>query len=383
MTTTTARPVTEEIIDPVHHDKGTVPGEGRRMLMKYLEATVRYQASDLIVKVDLPPRIRLRGALKNLETDVCTDQIMFQIAKDVLDEKQYGYFHHHGSIDFAHDFDEDNRFRVNLFMARGKPSLAARLITSNIKTFENLHLKPILGEIAMSAQGLILFAGVTGSGKSTSIASMLQYINERKRVHILTIEDPIEYIFKDVKATINQREVGIDCVDFNEALRALVRENPDVVLVGEMRDYETFEAAIRAAETGHVVFGTIHASSSWQAFGRIYDMFPEPERDQIRKLLAYNLQAVVYQKLLPTLHEDVQRIPALEILINTPPVRKYILEAREGELLDIIKQGHEEGMIDFTSALVELVEAEIIHHRVAMQATPKPEELKMRLKGIS
>ena len=238
-------------------------------------------------------------------------------------------------------------------------------------------------DIAMSAQGLILFSGVTGSGKSTSIAAMLQYINERKRVHIVTIEDPIEYIFQDDKATINQREVGIDCVNFNEALRALVRENPDVVLVGEMRDYETFEAAIRAAETGHLVFGTIHASSAWQTFGRIYDLFPEAEREQIRKLLAYNLRAIVYQKLLPTLHEDISRIPALEILRNTPGVQKYILEGREGELLDLIKQSTEEGMIDFTSSLVKLVEQEYIHAKVALEATPKPEELRMRLKGIS
>ena len=351
--------------------------------MKYLEATIRYEASDLIVKVDLPPRIRLRGALKNLDTDRCPEQVMFQIAKDILDEKQYAHFQHHGSVDFALDYDEDHRFRINLFMARGRPSLAARLITSNIKNFADLHLKPVLEEVAMSAQGLILFSGVTGSGKSTSIASMLQYINERRRAHILTIEDPIEYIFKDAKSTVNQREVGIDCVDFNEALRALVRENPDVVLVGEMRDYETFEAAIRAAETGHLVFGTIHASSSWQSFGRIYDMFPADERDQVRKLLAYNLRAIVYQKLLPTLHESIPRVPALEILLNTPPVQKYILEGREGELLDIIKQSKEEGMLDFTSSLVELVESEMIHHRVALEATPKPEELRMRLKGIS
>jgi len=383
VTPTTAKVPTEEMIDPVHHDKGTEAGEGLRMLTKYLQATIRYEASDLIVKVDLPPRIRLRGALKSLQTERCSEQLMFQIAKDVLDDKQYAYFHHHGSVDFAYDFDEDNRFRVNMFMARGKPSMAARLITSNIKSFEELGLKPILGEVAMSAQGLILFAGVTGSGKSTSIASMLQYVNERKRVHILTIEDPIEYIFKDDKATINQREVGIDCIDFNEALRALVRENPDVVLIGEMRDNETFEAAIRASETGHLVFGTIHASSSWQTFGRIYDMFPEGERDQIRKLLAYNLRAIVYQKLLPTLHEDIQRIPAQEILLCTPPVQKYILDGREGELLDVIKTSLEEGMLDFTSSLVELVEAEMIHHRVALEATPKPEELKMRLKGIS
>ncbi len=383
MTITSARVLPDKFCDPVHHDTGTAPGEGRRMLTKYLQATVRYAASDLHVKVNLPPRIRVRGALKNLQTDECSEQLMFQIAKDVLDERQYDYFHHHGAIDFAYDFDEDNRFRINLFMSRGKPSLACRLITSDIKTFESLHLKPILGDVAMSAQGLILFAGITGSGKSTSIASMIQFINERKRVHIVTIEDPIEYIFKDAKATINQREVGIDCVNFNEALRSLVREDPDVVLVGEMRDHETFEAAIRASETGHLVFGTIHASSSWQTFGRIYDLFPEGDRDMVRKLLAYNLRAIVYQKLLPTLRQDVHRIPAVEILLNTPPVQKHILEGREGELLDVIRQSHEEGMMDFTSALVELVESEWIHHRVALESTPKPEELKMRLKGIS
>ena len=374
---------TELTSRPVHHDRGTTAGEGTRNWRSYLKASIDLGASDLILKVDQPPRVRVRGALKSLSTAAIGMDLMFQIAKDVLDVNQYEIFCRKGSIDFAYDYDESNRFRVNLFMARGKPSFAARLITSNIKRFEELYLPPILGDISMSAQGLILFSGVTGSGKSTSIASMLQYVNERKRVHIVTIEDPIEYIFHDDKAIINQREVGIDCVNFNEALRALVRENPDVVLVGEMRDYETFEAAIRAAETGHLVFGTIHASSAWQTFGRIYDLFPEGEREQIRKLLAYNLRAIVYQKLLPTLHEDIARIPALEILINTPIVQKYILEGREGELLEIIKQSHEEGMLDFTSALVKLVEGEYIHHKVALSNTPKPEELKMRLKGIS
>ena len=371
------------LCDPVHHDVGTSAGEGKRQFLRYLEAAIRFAASDLHLKADLPPRVRVRGSLKSLQTQVCSADLMFQIAKDVLDSVQYKHFHHHGQIDFAYDYDDDNRFRVNLFMARGKPSIAARLISSDIKTFESLHLPDTLGQVALSAQGLILFAGVTGSGKSTSIAAMLQYVNERKRVHIVTIEDPIEYIFKDAKATINQREVGIDCLNFNEALRALVREDPDIVLVGEMRDYETFEAAIRAAETGHLVFGTIHASSAWQTFGRIYDLFPEQEREQIRKLLAYNLRAIVYQRLLKTLRDDIPRIPALEILLNTPAVQKYILEAREGELLDVIRQSHEEGMIDFTSSLVELVESEYIHHRVALEATPKPEELKMRLKGIT
>lgn len=376
-------PLETLIADPVHHDSGTTPGEGKKSFRKFLDATIRLEASDLHLKVALKPRVRVRGMLRDLDTEYIDKDLMFQIAKDVLDEGQYTHFHKHGSIDFAYDYDEDRRFRVNLFMARGKPSIAARLITSDIKTFESLHLPQTLGDISLSASGLILFSGVTGSGKSTSIASMLQYVNERKKLHIVTIEDPIEYIFKDDKASINQREVGIDCINFTEALRALVREDPDVVLVGEMRDHETFEAAIRAAETGHLVFGTIHASSAWQTFGRIYDLFPESERDQIRKLLAYNLRAIVYQKLLPTLREDPARIPALEILLNTPIVQKYVLEAREGELLDIIKQSHEEGMIDFVSSLVKLIEQEYIHTRVALEATPKPEELKMRLKGIS
>lgn len=370
-------------INPAHQQYGTEKGLGEKLLRKFLEATIHYGASDLIVKVDASPKVRLRGSLKPLKVDIVTRDDMFQIARDVLDEEQHEAFKHRGAADFAYDFDDDNRFRVNLFMARGKPAIAARLITSNIKRFADLYLPDTLSNLAMSAQGLILLSGVTGSGKSTTIASMLQYINERKAVHIVTIEDPIEYIFKDAKAFINQREVGIDCVDFNDALRSLVRENPDVVLIGEMRDKETFEAAIRAAETGHLVFGTIHASSAWQSFGRIYDLFTTDEREQIRKLLAYNLRGIIYQKLLPTLHEHIPRIPAIEILLNTPVCRKFILEAREGELLDIIRSNREAGMIDFTSSLVDLVEQEYIHLKVAMEATPNPEELAMRLKGIT
>ncbi|MDA1008839.1 MAG: PilT/PilU family type 4a pilus ATPase [Planctomycetota bacterium] len=375
--------VRHELLVPVTtQNRGTAPGEGRKAWLSWLDATVRFEGSDLIVKAGLPPRIRHRGALKDLQSPLLSDDLLFQVAKDILDPNQLGHFERNGSIDFAYDYEKGRRFRVNMFMARGKPSVAARLITSQIKRFEDLYLPASLGEVAMTSQGLILFSGVTGSGKSTSIASMIDYINERKKVHIITIEDPIEYIFEDKKATINQREIGIDCTNFNDALRALVRENPDVVLVGEMRDYETFEAAIRAAETGHLVFGTIHASSAWQTFGRIYDLFPEEEREQIRKLLAYNLRAIIYQKLLPTLRPDIGRIPGIEILLNTPSVQKYVLEAREGELLDIIKQSRHEGMIDFTSSLVGLVEEEYIHQNVAIQATPKPEELKMRLKGI-
>ncbi len=373
----------DNAIDFVHHNKGTTPGNGIEEFRKMLKSTIKFEASDLHIKAGTKPRIRVRGVLRSLDAELNSEPLCYQIARDILDDAQYKIFNAKGQIDLAYDYDKDNRFRINLFMARGRPSLACRLITSDIMTFEQLHLPEILGEVALSANGLILFAGVTGSGKSTSIAAMLNYVNQRKRCHIVTIEDPIEYIFNDQKATINQREVGIDCLSFNEALRALVREDPDVVLVGEMRDNETFEAAIRAAETGHLVFGTIHASSAWQTFGRIYDLFPETERPQIRKLLAYNLRAIVYQKLLPTLHEDVARIPALEILLGTPIVTKYILEAREGELLEIIKKSAEEGMVDLNTALFNLVESEWVSLKTAMDATPKPEDLKMKIKGIA
>ncbi len=213
---------------------------------------------------------------------------------------------------------------------------------------------------------------------------MLDYVNERKPVHILTIEDPIEYIFTDKKATINQREIGIDCLDFKIALRALVRENPDIVLVGEMRDNETFEAALHAAETGHLVYGTIHASSATQTFSRIYGLFEAEEVEQVRRILAYQMRAFVYQKLLPTLKPEIHRIPALEILINNGVVQKFVLEGREGELREFLKsvEAKQSGMVDFNGSLVDLVEREMIHVRVAMEATPNRDELTMRLKKL-
>lgn len=236
--------------------------------------------------------------------------------------------------------------------------------------------------ISQKTQGLVLIAGITGSGKSTTLASMVDYINANRACHILTIEDPIEYLFKDQKAIVNQREVGIDVPSFSVGLRAMVRENPDVVLIGEMRDKETFEAALQAAETGHLVFGTIHASSAPQAFGRIYDLFPAEERDAIRNMLAYQMEAFVYQKLLPTIREDIQRIPAVEVLLQSPPTRKFILEKREHELGAVIKGQKEAGMQTFADSLVDLVEKQYIHPRTAQAAAFNPEEIKMRLKGI-
>lgn len=348
----------------------------------FLKATIKFNGSDLIMKSGQKPKIRLRGTLKSLDVEPVLADEFFAIAQAILTPQQIEDLKHFGSVDFAYNYDKDHRFRVNLFMARGTISVAARNITSNILPFEGLHLPEVMSEIAMQPQGIVLLCGVTGSGKSTTIASMLDYVNARKNIHILTLEDPIEYIFEDKKAIINQREIGLDCLDFKTGLRALVRENPDVVLVGEMRDQETFEAALHAAETGHLVFGTIHSSSTTQTFSRIYGLFPQDEVEQVRKILAYQMRAFVYQKLLPTLHENIYRIPALEILINNGVVRKFILDEREGEIRDVLNsiEARQVGMVDFNDSLVSLVEREFIHMRVAMEASPNVDDLQMKLK---
>ncbi|MFN9994155.1 MAG: type IV pilus twitching motility protein PilT [Phycisphaerales bacterium] len=351
---------------------------------KFLQAAIKLGASDLIMKSDQQPKLRLRGALKPLDCDPVSTDEFWQIAQAILSEEQFVDLHKLGSVDFAYDYDENARFRVNLFQARGKLSVAGRLITSNIRRFEDLYLPPSMSDIALQPQGIVLLSGVTGSGKSTTIAAMLDYVNERKPVHIVTIEDPIEYIFTDKKATINQREIGIDCLDFKIALRALVRENPDVVLVGEMRDNETFEAALHAAETGHLVYGTIHASSTTQTFSRIYGLFEQEEVEQVRKILGYQMRAFVYQKLLPTRHPNIPRIPGIESLINNAVVRKHVLEGREGELREYLKsvEARQVGMQDFNWHLVQLVEQEYIALRVAEEASPTIDEVRMMLKKL-
>jgi twitching motility protein PilT len=352
-------------------------------LRKFFEAAVKFEASDLLLRGGLVPSLRIRGALKGLDTAALEESEFETWVEQGLSDAQWTYYGIHGSIDLGFDLREGHRFRVNVFRTRGRSSLAARRVSNKILSFTDLFLPPVMGQIADAMQGLILLCGVTGSGKSTTIASMIQHINEQRACHIVTIEDPIEYLFVDKKALVNQREVGIDVPDFSTALRALVRENPDVVLIGEMRDRETFEAALQASETGHLVFGTIHASSASQAFGRIYDLFPAEERQAIRNLLAYQMKAFIYQKLLPTLRDDIARVPAVEVLLQSPPTRKFILEAREHELEQVIKQHREAGMQSFTDSLVELVEKQLVHPKVAQANANSPEEVKMRLRGIS
>jgi twitching motility protein PilT len=380
-------PATEPIqtfdIDQAHHKTlADTP------LSKYFKAAVRFQSSDLIMRGGEVPKLRLRGELKKLDTPAPSIDDFNKWIFEGITEEQKKEFARRGGLDIGVDFDVDgemHRFRVNIFLTRGRCAIAARRVSNEILPFEDLYLPPALSKVCEEVhQGLILLCGITGSGKSTTIASMLQYIAERRRAHILTIEDPIEYLFDDEKtlAMINQREIGIDVPDFPTALRAMVRENPDVVLIGEMRDKETFEAALQAAETGHLVFGTIHASSASQAFGRIYDLFPADERDNVRSLLAYQMQCFMYQKLLPTLMPDVARVPACEILLQSPPTRNLILEGREGELEKVIASNRDSGMQSYVDSLVDLVEKNYVHPRVAQAASPSPEEIKMRLRGI-
>jgi twitching motility protein PilT len=334
--------------------------------------------------------MRLSGVLRAMQLPPLTAHDMERLMFPLLSAKQKTILEEEGGVDFAHiifDGKLETRFRVNLFRQRGRLSLVARRVSTSIPNFEALGLPPVMAEIAGYEQGIIILVGVTGSGKSTTIASMLQYINERERMHIVTIEDPIEFTYTDDKSIINQREVGIDVIDWDTALKHAVRQDPDIILVGEMRDRHTFSAAMHAAETGHLVFGTLHASSAPSAIGRILDLFPRDMHSALRQSMAFNLKAVVAQKLLVTTKEmaakGVGRIPTVEIMRTNPTVRKLILNEEDNKLGDAIRIGKEEGMQDFTESLRQLVVDEKIERATAFEVAPSVETLKMALKGIT
>ena len=252
-----------------------------------------------------------------------------------------------------------------------------------VPTFKDLFLpEKAMTKIAQMEEGIVLLAGVTGSGKSTTIAALLDYINERGRYHIVTVEDPIEYVFTDKKSFFNQREVGTDTVDFKAAIRALMRQDPDIIVAGEMRDAETFEFGLTAAETGHLVFGTLHASNVTQCFGRILDLFPANRQDQIRMGLHFNLKAIICQKLLPSIRPGAPRIPVVEVMIANPIIRELIANNEIAKIADIVANAEEEGMQDFTGALCKLVQGGFVEEKVAMEAAPNPESLRMALQGF-
>jgi len=351
-------------------------------LDRFFKAAVKTQASDLHLKVGQPPKLRLLGELKNTTGEVMTQGRMEKLVFEVLSSEQKNFFLKHGTLDFAHEINGEHRFRTNIFRQRGMISLAARRVNSTIPPFETLHLPSVLETICESNQGLVLVVGPTGCGKTTTIAAMIDHISRTRSCHIITIEDPIEYLFKDKKAIVTQREIGIDVQDFDEALTYMMRQDPDVVFVGEMRDARTVTAAMRAAETGHLVLGTMHSANASQSVHRLLDLFPQSERDLIRQTLSLAVRAIVSQILLPSIKEGVDRIPTIEILLANSTVRKLISESREADLPSVIRNSQNEGMQDFTSNLCRLIKNGSIDPREAYKHAPNKEELKMALKGI-
>jgi twitching motility protein PilT len=357
--------------------------QGEPEINKLFRSVMKNEGSDLHLKVGLPPMMRLRNAIRHTQLPPLTQEDMERLCYPILNERTRRILDETGGSDFAHIIGQDEcRFRVNLFKQRGRLSLVARRVNSNIPNFAKLGLPQSIEKLCHYDQGMVILAGVTGSGKSTTIASMLDYINERERVHILTIEDPIEYLFLDKKAVINQREVGIDVVDWHTALKHAVRQDPDVILVGEMRDRDTFEAGMHAAETGHLVFGTIHASTAPSTVGRILDLFPADMHNALRQSLAFNLKAIVCQKLLPSIKPGVQRVPTNEIMIMNPTIRDLIIKSEDKKLPDAIRIGFLEGMLDFNESLRQLVERGDVDRATALEVAPNPEALKMAFKGI-
>ena len=352
---------------------------------KFFRALVKLQGSDLHLKADRPPYVRVKGELRPLDRGPIEDEEMARMILAIMDERCRRILNETGGADFAHLTEVDGvnwRFRVNVLTQMGHLGLVARRINNFIPELEKLHLPPSLYKECNHYQGMILLAGITGSGKSTTIASMLNYVNRNYRKHILTLEDPIEFMFTEEKCLINQREIGQDVVDFSIGMKHAVREDPDVMLVGEMRDRETFETAIHAAETGHLVFGTIHASTAPSTLGRILDLFPANMHKAIRSALAFNMKCIVAQKLLPSCMEGVSRVPTVEIMIFNATVRKLVLEEKDEKLSDAIRIGAQEGMMDFTMSLKSLVQAKKIDRATAFEVAPNVEALKMALKGI-
>jgi len=372
---------------PVGNGSASSP---RLEIDRLFEALVRFKGSDLHLKVGQPPIVRVKGLLTPLKAPRIDDEQMARFCLPMLDERRRRILDADGGCDFAHVATVDGvrwRFRVNLLTQQGSLGLVARRVNNSIPDFKGLFLPPAIERFCGYDQGLILLAGVTGSGKSTTIASMLQFINQNYRKHILTLEDPIEFVFTEDKCLINQREIGQDVKDFGIGMKHAVREDPDIILVGEMRDEETFMTAIHAAETGHLVFGTIHASSASTTISRILDLFPEEMHSALRSAIAFNMKGIVAQKLIraegPKAKElGVSRVPVVEIMFFDVMVRKYVLEGQDEQLPDHIRKSHRDGMQDFTASLKSLIDQDLIDRKDALEIAPNREALTMALKGI-
>ncbi len=328
----------------------------REEIQKLLAFVSTNQASDLHLKVGYPPTVRIGGHLRRVDSPELPDSAYIEeMMAELMPPGKREMYDERGGVDFAAKSPSGDRFRINAFRSEGEMHAALRRVQSRIPNFEELNLPPIYEKTIMNCmEGLVLVSGVTGSGKSSTLAAMLKYINGHRTMHVITIEDPIEYAFQPQKCIISQREIGIDVADFALALRFVVRQDPDCIMIGELRDRETMLAAIQAAETGHLVMGSIHCNDAEQTFSRILEFFPREEHAFIRSSLANSLKAIMVQRLLPGI-EDGKRFPATEVLLNNSIVKEKILHEEDEDIPAILHACRDEGMRDFTHSLHEMV----------------------------
>ncbi|MFH2145734.1 MAG: PilT/PilU family type 4a pilus ATPase [Candidatus Omnitrophota bacterium] len=350
-------------------------------LIAVLKSMVESEASDAHFKVGRKPLFRIKKHLEEAAFPILTEKDLEKIAYFMMKERHRREFERTNEMDFSYQLPDIGRFRVNVFRQRGDIGIVMRIVKNKIPNFEQLHLPEIFKKLSIYERGIVLVTGASSMGKSTTLAAMIDYINQNKKSHIVTIEDPIEYLHEDKLSVINQREVGLDTESFHQAFRYIIRQDPDVILIGEMRDAETFQTALSASETGHLVFSTLHASYATQAIYRILDFFPPSQHDLIRMQLSFNLRAVVCQRLMPRA-DGSGVIPAVEVLIINPTVMKLIRENKEERLQKAMRMFQEEGMKDFNQSLVELVKSNMITVETAFSNSTNPEALEMNIKGI-
>jgi twitching motility protein PilT len=352
--------------------------EYKKFLKRILEIAAREQASDVHFSPGQPPILRIFGTLYPLVKEKkITPEDSKNLAFLMMNESQRQRFLKERDLDFSFDFEGKVRFRVNAFFQMGKVSIAMRLIPSKIRTIEELNLPPVLHQFTKAQQGFVLVCGPASHGKSTTLAALIDEINHTRTEHIITIEDPIEYVFEDDRSIIEQREIGEDALSFARALRSALREDPDVIMVGEMRDPETMAIAITAAETGHLVFATLHTNSAAQTIHRIVDSFPPEQQNQVRAQLSGSLLGIISQRLIPRVRGGL--IPACEIMINTPAIANLIRENKIHEIPSVIETSAEIGMITLNRSLADLVKRGEISFENALNYSLNPIELRMLL----
>jgi twitching motility protein PilT len=347
---------------------------------KILKIAVQGGASDVHVKVGTPVIFRINRQLVPIEAPTPTEDWMNNIVEKIVPKHAAKRLDEDREVDFSYYVPSVGRFRTNVFQQRGQWCLAMRYVKTNIPSFEDLGLLPVLKEIALSHRGIVLVSGSTGCGKSTTLAAMLQHINAIQKKHIITLEDPIEFVFEDNQSVIEQREIGLDTLSFGDGLKHILRQDPDIIMIGEMRDAISFQAAMSAADTGHLVLSTLHTTTAAQSVTRILDFFRAEEREQVRRQLAGTLQAVVCQRMVNTIAGGVT--PALEMMINTGTVKKLIEENRLDKLGAAIETGTDEGMQNFNQALFQLVKDRKISEKEALSKATNAQALEMNFKGI-